>query len=66
VLFEKQLAFVEQDGGVEGRLSILAVGRSATPASTAMGSSRVAAASSSTADRQRARKLGFSSKSAGG
>jgi predicted amidohydrolase len=36
------------------------------PASTAVGSSRVAAANSSIAERQRARKLGFSRKSAGG
>src|SRR5579871_1390150 len=39
---------------------------SATPATSAVGSSRVALASSSTALQHRARKLGFSRKSAGG
>ncbi len=79
VLLEQQTAAVEEDGGIERpacthRRDLLrgpggpscASDGSATPARTAVGKSLVAAASSSTAERQRARKLGFSRKSAGG
>ena len=66
MLLEKQLALVEEDGGVDGGFSILPVGRKGDAGEHGNGSSDVAAASSSTAERQRARKLGFSRKSAGG
>ena len=68
VLFEQQAAAIEQNAALTAGFTDSATGSAgrATPASTAVGKSRVAAASSSTAVRQRARKLGFSRKSAGG
>ena len=60
VLFEEQLAAVDEDGGVEGRLAVFAAGGQGHARQDGSGQVARGGASSSTAVRQRARKLGFS------